>query len=136
MTLTANLESAASLEDLRESNLGIGPSGHLFIEACDSVDLVKRFGSPLWVVSESTIRNNYRKLRGALSKDYDNVILAYGSKAIHSPSILSILVQEGSWIDCVSFTQLELARRAGVSPSKIVFNGSNKSERELEVAVD
>ena len=37
-------------------------NGHLVLENLDLVDLIDKMGSPLLVVSEDKIRENYRKL--------------------------------------------------------------------------
>src|SRR5439155_21097641 len=109
--------------------------GHLTIEGWDVAKLARRFGTPLWIVSENTLRSNARALIEAFSGRYPRFVAAYGTKANHSPSITKIMLQEGAWIDCVSLTQLRLAAIAGAPPEKIVFNGNNKTEEELESAI-
>jgi diaminopimelate decarboxylase len=106
------------------------------IEGNDSVELAQKFGTPLWVVSEATIRNNLRMFKRVFEKNYPKVRIVYASKANHSPAIIRIVAQEGAWVDTVSLGHLRLATLAGVPPGKIVFNGNNKSETELETAVE
>ena len=45
-------------------------AGHLEIDGCDVVSLAEEFGAPLWVISESTVRDNYRRLRDAFQRVY------------------------------------------------------------------
>lgn len=118
-----------------ESFLAVNERGHLTIEGNDIVDLAKKFGTPLWVVSEATLRSNFRELKRAFQDRYPDTTVAYASKANHSPAILKIMASEGASIDCVSLTQLKFAKAAGVRFGRLVFNGNNKSEEELEYAI-
>jgi diaminopimelate decarboxylase len=122
-------------EALQESSIDVNEEGHLTIEGQDAVHLAKEFGTPLWVVSESTLRNNFRTFLGAFKQRYPSFSVAYGAKANHAPAILQIMLQEGARIDFVSMTQLYLAKMAGANPNRLVFNGNNKSLEELESAV-
>jgi diaminopimelate decarboxylase len=131
--LSGTEESFANIP--AESGLSINGRGHLTIEGHDAVDLARKFGTPLWVVSENTIRNNFRAFKAAFERKYPKVIVVYASKANHAPAILRIAVQEGAWVDVVSLGHVRLAEKGRVPPGKIVFNGNNKSKMELETAV-
>ena len=50
--------------------IGVGPNGNLWVEDCDVADLVKEFGSPLFIISESQFRYTYRQFRDAFRKHY------------------------------------------------------------------
>jgi len=115
----------------------IGKDGHsvLTIEACDSLALAREFGTPLYVISETKLRENYRGLHAAFSSRYPDVVLAYGIKANNHPAVVRILQQEGAGADCFGPGELEVAHRAGVSPEKMVLNGSDKGDLELELAI-
>jgi len=54
---------------------------HLTIDGCDAVELADRFGTPLWVVSETTIRGNARRLREAFTSVHPRTRIVYASKA-------------------------------------------------------
>lgn len=116
--------------------LSVNDKGHLQIEKVDTVELAKEFGTPLWVLSEATIRNNFRELKQAFEKRYPSVTIVFASKSNHLPVILRIVLQEGGNIDFVSIGQFHIARIAGANPSKLVFNGNNKTVTELETAVN
>jgi len=109
--------------------------GHLWVEDCDTVELAERFGTPLYVISESQVRGSYRALHGAFASRYPDVVLAYGIKANNNLAVVRILAQEGAGADCFGPGELEVARRAGVAPGKTVLNGSDKWDPELEQAV-
>src|SRR5260370_41071077 len=89
--------------------------GQLTIEGCKSIDLARAFGTPLFVVSETQLRANYRTLHRAFSSRYPDVLLAYGIKANNHPAVVTVLRQEGAGADCFGPGELEVARRAGVA---------------------
>ena len=46
--------------------LGINSSGHLTIGGCDTIELAQKYGTPLYVMDESTIRNSCKKYKDCL----------------------------------------------------------------------
>ena len=111
--------------------------GHLFIEDCDTVGLVERFGSPLFVVSEAQLRANLRRFQKAFSEQWTegpvNVLPAF--KANWSLATRHILSEEGAGADIYSEGELEGALRAGVEPELISVNGGGKSEELVRKCV-
>jgi diaminopimelate decarboxylase len=116
--------------------LACDDAGQLTIENCNSLELAGEFGTPLFVVSETQLRDNYRTLHHAFASRYPDVLLAYGVKANNHPAIVGILRQEGAGADCFGPVELEVARRAGVAPEGTILNGSDKGELELSLAVE
>ena len=111
-------------------------AGHLEIDGCDVVELVERFGAPLWVISESTVRANYRRLRDAFRRVYEATDVLYATKANPQPAIIAAVLDEGALVDAVTLGHLKLILRAGGTPDRIVFNGNSKTEEELRFALD
>ncbi len=109
---------------------------HLTIGGCDLVDLVKKFGSPLYVLDEETLRAACRQYRDAFSRYYpgESQVL-YASKAWNCLAVCAIAASEGLGIDVVSGGEVYTALNAGVDPTKLYFHGNNKSRDELEFAV-
>lgn len=126
----------AQLKALRQSCMSVNEKGHLTINGHDTVELAQKFGTPLWVVSEPVIRNNFKTFLKSFRHSYPTFDVAYGAKANHAPAVLRILLQEGALIDFVSLTQLYLAKAAGADPSRLIFNGNNKTSEELKTAVE
>ena len=110
--------------------------GHLEIDGCDALELAGEFGTPLWVVSESTIRHNYRSLLTAFTPEYERTRLVYASKANPEPAVVRIAWQEGALVDVVTMGHIELALAAGVAPAALVFNGNSKTLEELRWAAE
>ncbi len=96
--------------------------------------LLADYGSPLFVFSEKTIRNQYRKLHQAFSTRYPNVQFTWSYKTNYLGAICSILHQEGETAEVVSGFEYEKAVSLGVDPSNIIFNGPYKTDEELKRA--
>ncbi len=109
--------------------------GHLVIGGCDTVELVKKYGSPLYVIDEKTLRTICREYISAF-KGYPDVSILYASKALATSAIFKIVTQEGLGLDIVSGGEMYTAYKAGIDMSKLMFNGNNKQEWELESAID
>ncbi|KAF0131709.1 MAG: diaminopimelate decarboxylase [Bacteroidetes bacterium] len=98
-------------------------------------DLIKSYGSPLFVISEKKIRKNYRNARQAFETRYPLVQFAWSYKTNYLDAVCNIFHQEGSWAEVVSGFEYDKAIRNGVEGSKIIFNGPDKSESDLRKAV-
>ncbi|HEY9788257.1 MAG TPA: alanine racemase [Candidatus Obscuribacterales bacterium] len=98
-------------------------------------DLIREFGSPLFVTSENQIRSNIRRIMKAFETRYDNVVHGWSYKTNYISAVCNILHQEGSWAEVVSSFEYEKARALGVPGNKIIFNGPNKPKAILERAI-
>ena len=107
---------------------------HLIIGGVDAVELAEEFGTPLYVTDENRIRERYREFRDAFSGL--NVEIKYACKANTSLAVLNILRQEGAGADVLSEGELHIALEAGITPDNIIFTGNNKTDTELEKALD
>lgn len=97
--------------------------------------LLEEFGSPLWMLSEATLRDNYRRLHEAFSRRYPRTTIAYSYKTNYLSSVCSILHAEGAWAEVVSGFEYDHARHLGVPGERIVFNGPCKRKPELKRAM-
>ncbi len=111
-------------------------NGKLSIGGCCLDELIKNYGSPLYILDELTLRNSCKAYKNALDKYYPgNSLPIYASKANSSLFMSNLISSEGFGLDAVSEGELLTALRGGVPYDKIVFHGNNKSDRELEFAV-
>ncbi len=106
------------------------------IDGNEVKDLIARFGSPLFVISESTIRSTYKKAVRAFTTRYPKVQFAWSYKTNYLNAICKVFHQEGSWAEVVSGFEYDKAIGNGVPGSKIIFNGPDKSEADLEKAIN
>jgi diaminopimelate decarboxylase len=105
------------------------------IEGVKVDDLIEKYGSPLYVFSERTIRKAMEDIRRAFSIRYNKVQMAWSYKTNYLDSICRIFHQEGSWAEVVSGFEYEKAIRNGVKGENIIFNGPGKTFDDLEKAV-
>lgn len=101
-----------------------------------SVDsLMDQFRSPLFVLSEKTIRQTYRKAYQAFSIRYPKVQFAWSYKTNYLDAVCRIFHQEGSWAEVVSGFEYRKALENGMPGDKIIFNGPSKQEEDLKLAI-
>ncbi len=98
-------------------------------------DLIQRFGSPLFVFSERTIRQRFRAAQRAFVSRYANVQFAWSYKTNYLSGICDLYRQEGCFAEVVSEMEYDKARSLGVAGEQIIFNGPLKSAAALEKAV-
>ncbi len=98
-------------------------------------DLLSEFGSPLFVISEKTMRKTYQKAKRSFSTRYPKVQFSWSYKTNYLDAVCRVFHQEGSWAEVVSGFEYDKAVRNGVSGDHIIFNGPDKSKEDLEKAV-
>jgi len=114
----------------------IGSGGHLHIGDCDCVELAKKFGTPLYVFDEVTLRSRCQEFKSEFTKRYPDTTIVYAAKAFLNRAIATILKEEGVGLDVVSGGELSLAQSVYFPGEKVHFNGNNKTADELKLALD
>jgi len=111
--------------------------GHLWVEGCDTVDIGAQFGTPLYVVSETQLRANCRRLAASFERHWrvGPVELLPSLKANYTIAIRQILNEEGMGCDVFGHGELQAALWSGVAGEKISVNGSAKSAQLIGLAV-
>jgi diaminopimelate decarboxylase len=110
--------------------------GTLYFDGVSAIELAARFDTPLYVVSESRIRDNYRRLHDALTHNYGKVRIYYAAKANSNLSVLKILQTEGACLDAVSPGEVSMALATGFSSERILFTGTSVRNDELKFLAD
>ncbi len=116
--------------------MNINEEGHLTISGCDTVELSKQYGTPLYVIDEDFLRKNCREFKNAMDKYFKGGRVMYASKALNTKAILKIVDIEGLGIDAVSGGELYTALSCGINPQKLELHGNSKSEEEITMAVE
>lgn len=98
--------------------------------------MIDQYGSPLFVISEKTIRETYRKANRAFKTRYPKVQFAWSYKTNYINAVCNVFHQEGSWGEVVSGFEYQKALKNGVPGSKILFNGPDKTEEDLRSAIE
>ena len=101
-------------------------------------DLVKEFGTPLYIFDRTTIVNACASYFRALQEFYQASAfeILYASKAYLSPMIAQLMKQQGMGLDVVSEGELIVAQLANFPMQRIAFHGNNKSDDELRLALE
>ncbi len=108
---------------------------NLTIGGCDLAELAKIYGTPLYVIDEATLRGICKSYKTAF-KDYKNIKMMYACKALCTSAIIRILDEEGFGFDTVSAGEIYTVYKSGVDMKKVLFNGNNKSKKEIELALE
>jgi diaminopimelate decarboxylase len=109
---------------------------HLRIEEADAVELARRFGTPLFVVSEAQIRANVARYQAAFRRGYPDTQIYFSTKANFNPAVRRVFTLAGAGGDAFGLGELTINLAAGTPPGMIVLNGSNKQEPELRLAIE
>lgn len=105
------------------------------IEGVAVSELISKYGSPLFVISERQIRENMRRARKAFETRYPRVQFAWSYKTNYMDAVCRTFHQEGSWAEVVSGFEYTKALNNGVEGSKIIFNGPDKTDEDLAKAI-
>lgn len=107
----------------------------LYIDDIKATDLIKQYGSPLYVMSEGHIRKQFNTLKTKMIDKYENALPLFASKSFSCIAIYKLAKEYGVGIDCVSAGEISIALKAGFDPQKIYFHGNNKLPSEIEYAL-
>lgn len=122
-------------QSLKPITTKINDAGNLEIGGCDLVKLAEKYGTPLYVLDEATIRKIGRDYKDAF-KGYPKVNMMYASKALCSSATSALIASEGFGFDVVSSGEIFTVYKSGANMSKVLFNGNNKSYDELSLAIE
>lgn len=120
---------------IRPTSVRVNELGHLEIGGCDTVELANRFGTPLWIIDEETVRQAVLALTEGL-KNYPLTQAVYAGKAFTCLAMYRLVHQLGMGVDVVSEGELYTAIKADFPPDLIYLHGNNKSSIELMTALE
>ncbi len=107
-----------------------------FRASCDQArEIVRAFGSPVYVLDEAHFRGRIRAYRDAFRAAAARSELSFATKANSTVALIAIAYQEGCAIDVASEGELRAAQAAGVPASACYFHGNNKTAEELAYAI-
>jgi diaminopimelate decarboxylase len=106
------------------------------VDSVEIAPLLEQYGSPLFIVSEKTLRDNVRRLKRAFATRWPRVRHGWSYKTNYLGAVCNVLHQEGSWAEVVSAFEYRKARALGVPGSRIIFNGPWKPNDVLKQAIE
>ncbi len=112
----------------------IGPDGELREDGISLPSLAEERGTPLWVVSRSSIERSFTRLKSTFEARWPRVEIAYAMKANNLLGVVRLLHSLGAYIDASAEYEFQLALLAGVPPGHIILNGNAKSDTALRTA--
>ncbi|MEG0250883.1 MAG: diaminopimelate decarboxylase [Peptostreptococcus sp.] len=113
----------------------IESNGHLSIGGVDTLTLVDKYSTPLFVYDEKLVRDQCRRFHSILSKSGLDYHISYASKAFICKHLLRVMTDENMGLDVVSMGELYNALAANFDPQMIHFHGNNKTEEEINMAL-
>lgn len=119
------------------SNLSVNNKGHLEIAGHDTVELAAKYGTALYVMDEDKLRENCRVYVDSMKKYFgEDSMPLYASKALCFTEIYRIVSECGMGTDIVSSGELYTAIKAGFPLEKAYFHGNNKTDADIEYAIE
>jgi diaminopimelate decarboxylase len=106
----------------------------LWLEEVPLEELIRDVGSPAYVYSKARILENFQRYDEGFAPLTHQVMFAV--KANSNGALIHLLSQAGAGADIVSAGELFRARKAGISPQKIVFSGVGKRPDEITLALE
>jgi len=108
--------------------------GRLYAEDLAVSDIVREYGTPLYIYSRATLERHWQAFDQALSNHPH--LVCYAVKANSNLAVLNVLARLGSGFDIVSVGELERVLAAGGTPGKVVFSGVGKRVDEIRRALE
>ena len=119
-----------------QGTMSTNNQGHLCIGGCNTVELAKKFGTPLYVVDEEHVRHICRDYYHSFMQQYPKNKVLYASKAFLTKAMVKIIQQEKLGLDVVSGGELYTVIQAGFPAKLLYFHGNNKSVEEINYALE
>ena len=118
-------------------HLGVNEKGHLTIGGLDAVDLAAEFGAPLYVLDEDRVRANCRRYTQAMGQYMPaGSQPLFAGKALCFKGLYPVLKEEGMGADVVSPGEIYTALAGGFPPEQLYFHGNNKTDEDIQYALD
>ncbi|MDZ7292956.1 MAG: diaminopimelate decarboxylase [candidate division KSB1 bacterium] len=106
----------------------------LFCEEIPVAEAAEKYGTPLYLYSRRTYRENFQRLDHAFASRAH--LICFALKANSNPHLLRDFAELGAGADVVSGGELHLALQAGIPPQRIVFAGVGKRDDEILAALE
>ena len=127
--------SGSTNQSIKPVTAKVNQNGNVSIGGCDTIDLASKYGTPLYVLDEATIRTICKDYKDAFAS-YTKVNMMYASKALCTMAVSKILAEEGFGFDVVSAGEIYTVYKSGADMNKVLFNGNNKTVSELTLALE
>ena len=103
---------------------------------CDVIELARKFGTPLYVLSEDIIRARCCDVKIKFLDKWENTDAYYAGKAFLTMAMARIIESEGFGLDLVSGGEIYTAYKSGFNMERTLLHGSAKSDMEISGALE
>ena len=111
-------------------------SGKAVFDGHDLAELAQRFPTPFYVISQKQLRANFEQFKQAFSHVDGGISIYYSVKSNFESMVLKTLAEMGCGAEISGAMDMELAKRAGMKPAQVVFDGPHKPTEDIEAALD
>jgi len=125
----------STLRNILPLTAAVDRAGHLTVGGCDTVELAREFGTPLYVFDEEDLRARCREFRREFEARHPDVLIVYAAKAYLGRALAALVAEEGLGLDVVSGGELACARAVDFPLERVYFHGNNKSGQEIREAL-
>lgn len=105
-----------------------------FLSKEECFKLINKYGSPLYVYDEETLRIRSREMMNLLPNK--NLIVDYSIKANTNIELLKIIKSEGLHVDAMSLGEIAFEKKVGYSSNEIMYVCNNISESEMKEVIN
>ncbi len=124
-------------EEILSDNISVNEAGNLSFAGYDTVELARKYGTPLYLIDENKVREKLRTYKTAMTESYGyGSFPSFASKALCSKFMYRILAEENVTADVVSIGELYTAIATGFPAEKLFFHGNNKTDEDIRFAID
>ena len=118
-------------------NLAVNEKGNLTFAGFDTIELAKKYGTPLYLIDENKVREHIRTYKNAMAEFLGSESLPeFASKALSFKQIYRIVKEEGINVDLVSPGEIYTAYSAGFPMENTFFHGNNKTDEDIVFAME
>ncbi|MET3718408.1 diaminopimelate decarboxylase [Arthrobacter sp. UYEF21] len=114
--------------------------GELAVGGIPVSDLKAKFGTPLFVMDEADFRARARAFKDSFDAAFQDICggvdVYYAGKSFLCTAVVKWVEEEGLRLDTASGGELAVAARAGIEGARVALHGNNKSDAEINRALD
>ena len=111
-------------------------NGMLHFANMDVIEIAEEFGTPIYIINEQSIRNQYKELKKTLDLEYKKNDIHFAMKANSNLSVLKILKSEGASFDCTSSGEIFTCFKASIPADKLIYTGNMFTNEDFKYALE
>ncbi|MFF2344182.1 diaminopimelate decarboxylase [Pseudarthrobacter sp. NPDC058119] len=117
-----------------------GDDGGITVGGVNVRELKEQFGTPLFVMDEADFRSRARAFKDSFDAAFADICggvdVYYAGKSFLCTAVVKWVEEEGLRLDTASGGELAVAARAGIAGERVALHGNNKSDAEINRALD